>query len=217
MILGMSWLRASDAWLHPATKRLVAPCEPHSGQRGYAVLTNLAPYHEDDTHLKRQARLMEHPSREHSKDSSVPPSSHDKRNATPLGLAWISKDKKSEAYNVSERVMKVLLTMLNNKSIDHHAFDSLINSNFQKVRSRDIRDSIPDCGQHFGVKRGGDVALAQLITMDSQYTSSDFDHAAWLVELDRPKRDRIGMALYSPSAGNITPSIQSGSPPRTLA
>ena len=30
-----------------------------------------------------------------------------------------------EAYNVSERVMKVLLTMLNNKSIDHHAFDSL--------------------------------------------------------------------------------------------
>ena len=96
-ILGMGWMTANNLWLHPSSKRIVAP---NVNTKGHAVLTHLARYDEDDVKLARQARLSEHASRKHARDKKVPPSSHDKREPTPLGLSWISKDKQSEGYNV---------------------------------------------------------------------------------------------------------------------
>ena len=39
------------------------------------------------------------------------PSSHDKRQPVPLGMAWISEDKLSESYNVNAKQMSHLLSL----------------------------------------------------------------------------------------------------------
>ena len=174
----MRWLTAADAWLHPATKRIVAP----RGRRGYSVLCHLALASEDDFHLQRQASLSEHATREHIKDHSVPASAHCKRQATPLGLAWQSKDQKSEGYNVSSKTMDMLMQLMQDKKLDDTVFNKLVSSNFKKIGGRDITESTDTAGVDYTVKRGGIRALHQLIVMDAHYAPADRDHSAWLVE-----------------------------------
>ena len=115
-ILGMSFFNRYDIWLHPRGKRILVP---DVTKQKYHTLASCAYLDEDDTHLIRQAHLSDDATKGHLKNPDrVPPSSHDKRNTTPHGLAWISKDKMSESYNVSDKQMKYLLHLVENNKFD---------------------------------------------------------------------------------------------------
>ena len=102
-ILGMNWLNANDIWLHPASKRMLVPGKP--GTKGphnaLHTLANLCSAGADDSHLVREAHLHDVATKKFLLGEHDQPSSHDKRQPVPLGMAWMSEDKLSESYNVN--------------------------------------------------------------------------------------------------------------------
>ena len=184
-ILGMGWMTTHNLWLHPATKRIVGP----DSKGRVKVLTHLAEFDEDDDKITKLARLHEQATRAHVRDGRIPPSKHDKQEKQPLGMSWISKDKTCEGYNVSSKELNVLMSLMQTNKLTHDVFDNLLNKQFSKAAQQD--PNVDDCGQEFPVRWGGQNAMIELVHMDVGYKEHAHAHAAWLIEVDRPK-DRPG-------------------------
>ena len=166
-IIGMTFFIDHDIWLNPKRKQLIVP-DPVKNT--HHVLSSCAVIGEDDTHLIRQAHLTDGATQSHlRRPDKVDPSSHDKRNATPHGLAWISQDKQMEAYNVSGKQMNYLLFLMGKNRLTHEVFEKFIASGCTKLKGVDVAESSPDdsSGVEYVVNRGGRAAVQTLLSLET--------------------------------------------------
>ena len=186
-ILGMGFFNEFKVWLNPSTKQIIVPDRT---THKFITLAYCVKHDEDDTHLIRQAHLTDGATQSHMRrPDKVDPSSHDKRNATPHGLAWISEDKMSEAYNVSDKQMKYLLHLMENNKLNHDTLDKFISSGYTKLHGVDVTEAGPrdSSGVEYTARYGGQATVHTLLSLESQKHVHDNAEAAFLVEPKTPE------------------------------
>eukprot|EP01052_Picozoa_sp_SAG31_P020176 SAG31_NODE_1506_length_8076_cov_13.880657_2_plen_400_part_00 len=178
-ILGMDFFIEHDIWLHPATKRLVRL--PDKVGSTLEILSFMAEDNEDDGHLQRQALLLDKATRKSTlKPESTQPSSHDKRNPVPHGMAWKSKDGMSEAYKIPTKIMDHLLYLMDENKINNAVLDSVLTH--KKLGRLNLKDDFSKdlSGQEFiRTWHGGTHSL---LVMEAAYLARTDANSAFLVE-----------------------------------
>ena len=102
------------------------------------TLANFCPVDRDDSHLVREARRHDVSTKHFLLGKHDAPSSHDKRQTVPLGMAWISEDKLSESFNVNAKQMAHLISMLETNSLNGSTLTDFLKSGGTNIGKRKL-------------------------------------------------------------------------------